>query len=67
MTERPITAPFIGWLSLVCSKCTRTERFAGKNRTAAAQQAKAKGWSMPEEGRFNCPRCSRVFGTRGAA
>jgi hypothetical protein len=67
MTARPLISPFVGWLAFTCSKCTRTERFAGKNRTEAATQAKAKGWAMPEEDRFNCPSCSKVFGVRGAA
>lgn len=67
MTTRPLIIPGSGILSLVCSKCTKEGRFPGKDRTEAATAAKAKGWSMPEEGRFNCPRCTRVFGTKGEA
>lgn len=67
MIARPIIPPFAGILSLVCSKCTKQGHFHGKDRTAAAQQAKEQGWSMPVEGRFNCPRCTKVFGTKGAA
>lgn len=67
MTDRALILPFSGFLSLVCQKCTRQERFPGKDRTEAAEAAKAKGWSMPQEQRFCCPRCSRIFGLKGAA
>lgn len=62
MTARPLTPPFLGSLALVCVKCTREGKFAGKDRTESAQQAIRKGWTMPSEGRFNCPRCAKVFG-----
>lgn len=67
MTAPPLIPPGSGALSLSCSKCTKQGRFYGKDRTAAARKAKEQGWTMPEEDRFCCPRCSRIFGVKGAA
>lgn len=66
MTDSTLVLPFHGILSITCSKCTKQGHFDGKDRTEAAGKAKAKGWSSTEEGRFNCPRCSSVFGPKRA-
>lgn len=67
MTDTPVISPFVGYLNMTCVKCTKGGRFPGKTIADSAQAAKDKGWTMPVEGRYNCPRCSRIFGTVEAA
>lgn len=44
-----------GVFSVVCRKCTREARYSGNTPGAAADKAKAAGWTMPAPNVFVYP------------
>lgn len=45
-------------LHIECVRCTKEAQYHGWNKDAAVTAARADGWTLSEDGREICPKCS---------